>query len=342
MSTARPLFQELVRGGSLSREQTRTLFDSLMEGAIEPPLIAGLLTALAMKGETVDEIVGAAEAMRARVTPVQPPPGVDILDTCSTGGDGKPTFNVSTTVAIIAAAAGATVAKHGNRSNVRPSGSAEAIQALGVNIDASVPQLERCLAEARIAFLYAIQLHPAMKHAAPVRKALGVRTIFNLIGPLTNPAGAQRQVVGVNQAQRVELIAEALLTLGVHRAVVTHGLDGLCDLSLSAPSEVAWVDGGLIRRERVEPSSLGFAPAPIEALFVDSPTTSSAVIRRVLAGEPGPAADMAVLNAAPALWAAGLVADLAEGVERAREQLNNGAADDVLRTWCSLSHSVND
>ena len=190
------LLKKLTARQDLTSDETRDVFDALMNNQLEPPVMAALLAALATKGETVDEIVGAAEALRQHVARVQTPAGVAAIDTCGTGGDGKPVLNISTTVAIVAAAAGVTVAKHGNRSNARPSGSAEVVAALGVNAEADVPTLERCLERCRVAFLYAVRLHPAMKHAAPVRRALGIRTIFNLIGPLTNPAGVRRQLLG--------------------------------------------------------------------------------------------------------------------------------------------------
>jgi anthranilate phosphoribosyltransferase len=338
META-ALLRRLIAGEDLTSGETRALFDALMSGQLEPVVVAALLTALATKGETVDELVGAAEAMRAHVAPVRVPAGVQAIDTCGTGGDGKPVFNVSSTVAVVAAAAGATVAKHGNRSNVRPSGSAEALAELGINLDADVPALERCLADARVAFLYAIRLHPAMKHAAPVRRALGIRTIFNLVGPLTNPAGVRRQLLGVNEARRVDDMLAALQRLGAERALVVHGREGLCDLSIAGASKVGRWDGRQATVEEVDPGVIGVAPASLESLFVQSPAQSAAMIRAVLDGEPGPAREMVVFNAAAALWVANLADDWGTGAARAREAIDSGAARATLARWCAASRA---
>lgn len=331
------LLARLVAHQDLSRAEARALFDALMDNALEPPLVAAVLTALATKGETVDELVGAAEAMRARVTPVRPPPGLAAIDTCGTGGDGRPVFNVSTAVAIVAAAAGATVAKHGNRSNARPSGSAEALGALGIDTDADVPVIERCLADCRVAFLYAVRLHPAMRHAAPVRRALGIRTIFNLVGPLTNPAGVRRQLLGVNRPHLVDTLSAALRELGVERAMVVHGLEGLCDLSIAGPSRVARLDGGSVRCEDVDPRVVGVEPTPLERVHVTSPETSAAMIEDVLAGRTGPARDMVVFNTAAALWVAGLCDDWPSGAAQARAAIDSGAARRTLEVWRRLA-----
>jgi len=331
------LLAKLTARCDLTRDEARGLFDAIMNGRVAEPLLAALLSALATKGETVAEIVGAAEAMRARVTPVRVPAGVEAIDTCSTGGDGRPTFNISTTVAIVAAAAGATVAKHGNRSHVRPSGSAEGLAALGINVDAPVPVLEQCLRECRIAFLFAPNLHPAMRHAAPVRKSLGIRTIFNLVGPLTNPARVRRQLLGVNRPELMETMIAALRALGTERALVVHGAPGLCDLSLDGPSHAARWDGRRVTVEDVDVRVVGGEPAPIDTLFVRSPQESAAVIAQVLAGQPGPARDIVVFNAAAALWVAGVAKDWAEGGRVAREAIDSGAARETLARWRTLS-----
>lgn len=336
---ATDLLRRLIAREDLNADQTQALFAALMDNQLEPPMMAAILTALASKGETVDELVGAAQAMRARVTPVGGPPGVAAIDTCGTGGDGKPVFNVSSTVAVVAAAAGATVAKHGNRSNVRPSGSAEALAALGINLDADVLELERCLAQCRVAFLYAIRLHPAMKHAAPVRRALGVRTIFNLLGPLTNPAGVRRQLLGVNRPELVETMVEVLRRLGAERAMVVHGCEGLCDLSLAGPSHVGRWDGQGVQFEEVTCDVVGAAPADLRTLYVNSPAESAGMIRRVLDGEPGPAREMVVFNAAAALWVASLAEDWAGGAALARKAIDSGAAHATLTRWAACSQS---
>ncbi|MBN2447783.1 MAG: anthranilate phosphoribosyltransferase [Phycisphaerae bacterium] len=335
MST-QDLLNKLIHREELTRDETRSLFDEIMAGQVEPQMLAAILTALATKGETVGEIVGAAEAMRACVQRVQSPVP-DAIDTCGTGGDGKPTFNVSSAVAIVAAAAGATVAKHGNRSNARPSGSAEGLTALGINVEADVPTLERCLRECRVAFLYAIKLHPAMKHAGPTRRALGVRTIFNVLGPLTNPAGVKRQLLGVPRPEMVELLVEALRGLGAERAMVVHGCDGLCDLSVSGKSRVGRWDGHVVTYEDVDCGVIGAERSRLEEIFVSSPAESAATIERVLAGQPGPAREMVVFNAAAALWVAGIVTHWADGAARARQAIDTGAARETLATWRRLS-----
>jgi len=336
---AHPALVRLTARQSLSEAETEALFEALMDGRLDAYVVAAVLAALATKGETVDELVGAARAMRARVTPVRVPPGVDAIDTCGTGGDGRPVFNVSTAVAIVAAAAGATVAKHGNRSNARPSGSAEVLAALGVNIDADVPTLERCLAQCRVAFLYAVQLHPAMKHAAPVRRALGIRTVFNSVGPLTNPAGVRRQLLGVSRVDAVDTLLTALVRLGAERALVVHGLEGLCDLSVTAPSRVGRWDGRQMTTEEVDCRVIGAAPARLADLCIGSPEESAAVIRAVLAGRPGPAREMVVFNAAAALWVAGCATGWEDGAAAARHALDSGAAAAVLDTWIAASHN---
>jgi anthranilate phosphoribosyltransferase len=334
------LLTKIVARQNLTTDEARAAFDLLRSGQLEAPQVAGLLAALATKGEAVDEIVGAAQAMRAAVDAVSlPADAANAIDTCGTGGDGKPVFNVSTTVAIVAAAAGATVAKHGNRSVTRPSGSAEALGALGVNTEADVHTVEQCLAHARVAFLYAVKLHPAMKHAAPVRRSLGVRTIFNLVGPLTNPAGVKRQLLGVNKAELLEKMGDALRKLGAERAMVVHGLEGLCDLSIAGPSRVARWDGHALLVEEVTPDVVGAPTAPLEKLFVDSANASAKLIHGILAGDPGPARETVVLNAAAALWVAGLADDWASGAAQARAALDSGAARKTLEQWIATSHA---
>ncbi len=343
---AASLFAKIAARQHLSADEAHSLFDAIMDNRVEPAMMGAILAGLAVKGETVDEIVGAARAMRARVSPVRLPAGVAAIDTCGTGGDGQPIFNVSTTVAIVAAAAGAIVAKHGNRSNARPSGSAEVLAALGVNIDADIPTLERCLEQCRVAFLYAVRLHPAMKHAAPVRRALGIRTIFNLLGPLTNPAGVRRQLIGVNRPELVETMVEALRQLGAERAMVVHGLEGLCDLSIAGRSRVGRWDGQRVSFEEVDCRVIGATPGELAQLRVSSPEDSASVVRAVLegrVGEPGRAAlarEMVVLNTAAALWVAGLADDWSEGAALARRTLDSGAARETLAAWTTLSRLV--
>ncbi|MBN1345756.1 MAG: anthranilate phosphoribosyltransferase [Phycisphaerae bacterium] len=330
------LIRKVVKGQDLTRHEAREAFERIMSGQASEVEIAALLTGLACKGESTEELTGAAEAMREKVTPVRCD-DPDAVDTCGTGGDGISTFNVSTASAIVAAAAGATVAKHGNRTNTRASGSAEALDALGVNINAGVATVEECLRDARIGFLFAINLHPAMKHAAPVRKALGIRTIFNLLGPMTNPAGVRRQVLGVNRPGLTETIARVLGELGAVHAMVVHGMDGLCDLTVTGPSRISELRDRKVRTFTIEPESLGLSRAALEDVAVASPEESAKVIREVLAGKPGAPRDIVLLNAGAALVVAGKVEDLKGGVARAAEAIDSQEAAGTLIRLVGLS-----
>jgi anthranilate phosphoribosyltransferase len=330
------ILDKLANGHDLTRDEARRAFDIIMEGAADQETIRTLLTALADKGEQVEEIVGAAEAMRARVTPIAC--HADCIDTCGTGGDGISTFNVSTTAAIIAAAAGVCVAKHGNTSNTRVSGSAEVLEELGVNVYADASILERCLRNVGIAFLHARELHPAMKHAAPVRAALKRRTIFNLLGPLTNPAGAKRQVLGVPTPELTERIATALMQLGTRKAWVVHGLDGLCDLTITAETRVSQLDNGEISTFQIAPETAGLTRATLEDLTVSSVSESAAAVRAILAGKAGPMRNHAVLNAAAAILVSGLVESLEAGVDRAVAAIDCGEAMRKLDQLSEVTH----
>ncbi len=328
------ILAQAVSGQHLSRARSRDAFEQIMSGLIEPPMIAAFLTALACKGETSEEICGAAQVIREHVTPIRC--AADAIDTCGTGGDGISTFNVSTTAAIIAAAAGATVAKHGNRSHSRVSGSAEVLQALGVNIEADVVTLEHCLAKSGIAFLYAPALHPAMKYAGPVRQVLGIRTIFNLLGPLANPAGVQRQLIGVPRAALTETIASVLRDLGAQKAWVVHGSDGLCDLTITGPTRVTELAGGKINTFSITPAECGLDTGQLDDLRVDSPAESAQVVKAILSGEQGCRRDHALLNAGAALVVASLAGCLSEGVSKAAQSIDNGAATETLRQLADL------
>ncbi len=309
----------------LTRQQTGEVFTEIMSGRLTDEQIERFLVAMADKGETIDEIVGAAQVMRQFATPV-PCDDPDAVDTCGTGGDGISTFNVSTAAAIVAAGAGARVAKHGNRTNTRKSGSAEVLQALGVNIEARPEVVAACLREARIGFLFAAQLHPAMRHVAAARRRLARRTIFNLLGPLTNPAGVRRQVVGVADRDLIDKLAAALGQLGAVRALVVHGHDGLCDLTITGPSSFAELHGDSLVQRTITPEQVGLKIGPLEALRVESPAESAAAVRAILAGETGPRRDHTLLNAAAALVVADLAADLRAGVDRAGAAIDSGAA----------------
>lgn len=325
-------------GRDLTREQSRGIFSLIMTGGCEPGPMGEFLLALAAKGETVDEIAGAADVMNEHVTRVHC--DTDPIDTCGTGGDGISTFNVSTAAALVAAAAGATVAKHGNRTNTRVSGSAEAISRLGVNLDAPVPVLERCLRECRIAFLFAPNLHPAMRYAAPVRKQLKVRTIFNLLGPLTNPAGARRQLLGVARPELTDTLGQVLAARGAAFAWVVHAECGLCDLSITGATRVTEVHEGRIRSFTLHPSDFGLSEVPLDSLLVESPEMSAAVIQAVLEGKGSePHHNHALLNAGAALVVAGLADDLAEGIALANEAIASGRAAETLAQLARLSHA---
>lgn len=326
---------QLAAGRDLSRETACEVFARMMAGELSESVIGALLGAFLVKGECVGELVGAAEAMRAVM--VRVPCEADCIDTCGTGGDGVSTFNVSTTAAIIASAAGAVVAKHGNRSATRVSGSSEVMGELGIDVDAAPDVAERCLREIGLGYLNAQRLHPAMKHAAPVRRALPVRTLFNLLGPLTNPARARRQLLGVPREGLLDLMAEALRELGAAHVWVVHGADGLCDLSITGPSKVVELRDGVIQRFVVAPEQVGLRRAKLGELLVESPAQSAAVVERILAGAPGPCRDHALLNSAGALVVAGVAADLPTGIRRAAEAIDSGAAREKLDRWRRLA-----
>jgi len=333
----KPFLDKLVAGCDLTRAESTTAMQLIMSGRADDAAVGAFLAMLAAKSETVEEIVGAAEAMRARVTPIRC--DAECVDTCGAGGDGISTFNVSTTAAIIAAAAGVIVAKHGNVTNTRVSGSAELLRALGVNIECSPTVVERCLSEVGIGFLFAGKLHPAMKHAAPVRRALGIRTVFNLLGPLTNPAGAKRQVLGVPRAELTETLAEVLKRLGAVRAMVVHGRDGLCDLTVTDETRVSELRDGEIETRQVAPEDVNLRRAPLKGLMVRSPQESAAVVRRILSGEPGPPRDHALLNAAAALVVADVAGNLQHGLQLAADVVDDGRARETLRRLVEVTNA---
>lgn len=326
--------KQLMAREDLTTEQAEMLFEHIMTGLVEPEMLAGILVAWSIKGESVDELVGAARVMRRLATPVRC--SGEPVDTCGTGGDGTSTFNVSTAAAIIAAGAGVIVAKHGNRTNTRASGSAEAMAALGVDIDAPVETIERCLREVGLGFLYAVRLHPAMKHAAPVRRLLGIKSIFNIIGPLTNPAGSLRQVLGVARLDMMDKIAEALHKLGARHALVVHG-GGLCDMTVTGQSRVLEVKPEGVRQWHITPEEVGLNRAELKEILVDSPTRSAETIQAILAGKCGPCRDIAVLNAGAAILVAGQAGSLSEAVRKAEQSIDSGAAKAKLEQFVAVS-----
>jgi len=290
---------------------------------------AALLSLLQAKGVSVEEMAGAALAMRERASGITAPKNA--IDTCSTGGNGISTFNISTCAAIIAAAAGAVVAKHGNRSNTRKSGSAEALEALGVNISLDLNKVESCLKDLDICFCYAINHHPAMRFAGPIRKDLGIPTVFNLLGPLTNPAGAKSQLIGVPNNELTLKLAQVLKRLGSNRVLVVHGQDGLCELTVTTSTHVAELRDGKIREYEVTPEELGFRKGNLNEIGINSPEESAKIIERIFSGaEKGTARDIALANAAAALVVAGLVNDLQDGVKLAAKTVDSGKATEKL------------
>jgi anthranilate phosphoribosyltransferase len=292
-----------------------------------------------MKGETVEEITGCARAMRAKATRIQAP-RPDVLDTCGTGGDASGTFNISTAAALVAAGAGCCVAKHGNRAVSSSSGSADVLRALGVNIEAGVPVVERSLREAGIGFLFAPALHQAMKHAIGPRREMGIRTVFNILGPLTNPAGAQRQLLGVYDPSLLEVVAQVLANLGSLRALVVHGDDGLDELTTTTTSHVCEMGEGRLRTYTLSPEQLGLPCARLDDLKVPDAVASAAAIRSVLAGKTGPHRDIVLLNAAAALVAAGKAADLPEGCRLAAAAIDSGAAARALERLIAITNAA--
>ncbi|MBI4612911.1 MAG: anthranilate phosphoribosyltransferase [Planctomycetes bacterium] len=313
----------------LGSELARRVMVEIMTGRAAPSQIGAYLMGLAVKGETADEILGSVLAMREAATPL-PVPGDDLMDTCGTGGDGKGTFNISTTVAFVLAAGGVKVAKHGNRSVSSRSGSADLLEALRVRIDVEPEEAARLLSEIGICFLFAPKYHPAMKHASSVRRELGVRTLFNIVGPLANPARAARQIVGVFSRDLLELYAEVLPRLGLVEGYVFHGLEGLDELTTAGNSLVAEIAPGGTRTYVLDPASLGFAPARIEDLAGGTAAENARMALAILAGERGARRDAVVLTAAHGLLAGGRSTTLEEGVRMAEELLDSGAARDVL------------
>jgi anthranilate phosphoribosyltransferase len=320
---------QLLDGRDLSREHARAVMGSIMSGEATPAQIAGFLIALRAKGETADEIAGCAEAMREHALPVRPHRD-DLVDTAGTGGDGAKTINISTAAALVAAAAGAGVAKHGNRAVSSASGSADVLEALGFNLELAADRIAQSIDELGFGFLFAPTHHPAMRHAAPVRRELAARTVFNVLGPLTNPAGARAQVVGVYAPELVRTIAEVLAQLGASRAFVVHGAGGIDELSPAGPNFVCEVVDGSVRTRNIDPVELGLARCELAELHGGAPDENAAAIRAVFAGENGGRRSAILLNAAGAIAAGGHAEDLRDGLELARRAVDSGAAADRL------------
>ena len=325
---------KVVRCENLTEDEAASAFEVIMRGDATPSQIAGFMVALRMKGETVDELTGFARTARAMATPIS----VDgaLLDTCGTGGDGLATFNISTLAGIVAAGCGARVAKHGNRAASSMCGSADVLEQLGVKIDLPPDGVARCIEGAGIGFLFAPVFHPSFRHAGPSRRELGVRTVFNVLGPLCNPAGAKYQALGVADPKMAARVADVLQRLGVERAIVFHAADGMDELSVASPSSVIEIDGR--RKEyQLDPAELGLQKAPLESMRGGGPQENARLAREVLGGAGGPRRDVVLLNAAAALRAAGLASDWRDGIGLAAEAIDSGRAGDVLARWATIS-----
>lgn len=333
----REILLKLCRREDLTRDQARQAFLHIMSGKAAEAQIGGLLVGLAAKGTTVEELVGAATVMREKVTAVSAPAGSVILDTCGTGGDVRHTFNISTAAALIAAAAGVKVVKHGNRSASSQSGSADVLEKLGVALETTPQQLGRCLERANICFAFARLHHPAMQHVGAARSALGIPTIFNLLGPLTNPGRARHQLLGVFAPELTDRLAQVLRELGSERAWVVHAEDGLDELSTLGPTRISELQGGQIRDWTLDPRDFGLPYAKLSDLQVKNADESARVITGILRGEKGPARDIALLNAAAALTVAGHSSDIAGAMNAAGRAIDSGAARQTLENLIRYS-----
>jgi anthranilate phosphoribosyltransferase len=334
----RQLIQKVSSGATLSENEIRTALDLMTEGAATGAQMGAFLMALRVRGETVEEITGAAQMMRARMKRVDVVPGA--VDIVGTGGDGTGTYNVSTCAALIAAGAGAKIAKHGNRSVSSLSGASDVLAALGVKLDIPFEVTSQCVAKAGVGFMWAPQHHPAMKHWAPIRAELGIRTIFNLLGPISNPAGVKRQIVGVFSWQWVEPIADVLNNLGCEHVWVVHGHDGLDELTTTGATDVAEVKDGKVRVFEVTPADAGLAPAKLSDLKGGDAAFNAAAIKEVLAGKKTPLRDIAILNAAAALIVAGLAANLTDGAAMAAHSIESGAAKLALDKLIAITNGA--
>jgi anthranilate phosphoribosyltransferase len=339
----REAITHLVAGGSLSEAEAVATMEEIMTGVATPSQLGAFLTALRLKGETVDEVAGLARVMREQAVHVPLPSHIHAVDTCGTGGDSAGTFNVSTAAGLVVAALGQPVAKHGNRAASSRCGSADVLEALGVKLELGPEQVAACVEEVGFGFMFAPAYHPAMRHVGPTRREIGIRTVFNILGPLTNPAGARYQVLGVADAKLLRLMGEALLRLGCARALIVHGEDGLDELSLSAPTRVVEVDGarGDLREYTIQPSDVGLTPRARDTVLGGDAQQNAARMRTLLAGqESGPLADMVALNAGAALYVTGSSESLGEGVRQAAEALRSGRAIATLDALAAKTRAL--
>ena len=330
--------RDLIAGADLGRAKMRAVMEQIMSGQATDAQIGAFLVALRIKGETIDEIAGGAEVMREKATPivtVRP----DLIDTCGTGGDDSGTFNISTTVAFVACGAGLAVAKHGTRSISSQCGSSDVLTALGVNVEAAPEKVGECIDEVGIGFLFAIALHGAMKHAIGPRRELATRTVFNILGPLTNPAGAKRQLLGVFDGALTEALAGVLRELGSERALVVHGSDGLDEITLTGSTQVSELRDGQISTRQIHPGDFGLQTVAAEALKGGDADYNARILREVLDGKEGPQRDVVLLNAAAAMVVGGLAEDITAGLEVARASIDSGKARQALDRLVEVSNS---
>jgi anthranilate phosphoribosyltransferase len=335
----REAIDKLVNRVNLSEAETIDVMNQIMTGEATPLQVAAFLTALRMKGETVEEITGAARVMREKAHRVNVG-SKTVLDTCGTGGDQKGTFNISTTSAFVVAGAGVPVAKHGNRSVSSQSGSADVLGALGVKVDAPKERVEQCISKIGIGFLFAPLLHEAMKYAVQPRRDIGIRTIFNLLGPLTNPAMARYQLIGIYSGELVGMIAHVLKNLGSDRAMVVHGIEGLDEISLCGPTKVAELRDGTVKEYTIEPEQLGLKRCGLEALRGGSAEESAVMVRAVLDAKPGPARDVVLLNSGAALYVSGSAATLQDGLALAAQSIDSGSARQKLQQLVEMTNAA--
>jgi anthranilate phosphoribosyltransferase len=334
------VLNQLLDKRDLAHDDMLELMQNIMGGQLTSAQIAAVLVALRIKGETVDEIAAAAKVMRELSTKVVVQDVIHLIDTCGTGGDGARTFNISTTSAVVAAAAGAHVAKHGGRSVSSTCGSADILEKLGVNVNLTPQQVANSVDTIGVGFMFAPNHHSAMKHAAPVRRELGVRTLFNVLGPLTNPAGAANQVIGVFQKELTSKLAQVLKQLGSHHVLVVHGADGMDEISISGPTFIAELKDGAVREYTVQPQDFGLTPAPLNNIQVTNADEAKTMLQTVMNNQEGAARDIVLLNAGAAIYVSGVTASLADGVKKAAETIASGAAKQKLEQLVQLSNAA--
>lgn len=336
--TPQIILEQVLEHQEIAHDDMTQLMRAIMAGEVSPVMTAALITGLRVKRETVGEITAAAEVMRELAVPIRVTDTTHLIDTCGTGGDGAGTFNISTATAFVAAAAGARVAKHGGRSVSSKAGSADVLETMGINLAQTPQQIERSIHEIGIGFMFAPNFHHAMKHAAPVRRELGIRTLFNLLGPLTNPAKASNQLLGVFHPKLTKVLAHVLQRLGSRRALVVHGSDGLDEITISGPTHAAELRDGEIYEYTLQPGDFGLLCASIETLQVTGPADAAAKLLSVLENQPGPARDIVLLNAGAAIYIAGLAESIAAGIELARKALTSGAAREKWQALIKFSN----